>query len=983
MLILTVVTGPDKGTVYKLAGDARIRIGRRHGDIPLNDKGASSKHAEINPTDGGWTLSDLESSNGTYLNKERIDLPTAISDGDRLQVGRSMIVFNVVEAELSDDAEQDAGPTAAIHAALAAQHRNQTLLTEIRSLLESRAEGTLDSTGDTSGGDEVAGLMRQVIERLDASAAATAPTVEPDGRIDDVLDQLRSIRQREVVVPPAPKPVDLQPVLDAIEKIQTPPAPGASDAGQPVDLQPILDAIESLKQAQPTPEAVDLSPVLEKLDTLEQATPQAPEAPAVDLTPVLEKLDALGAERPGVDLQPVLDAIESLKETSAAPEPTDLTPVLEAIAANKPNDPAERFDQLGQQIAQLQEALAQSNDTDEPQAIDAAELRDQLAAIRRGVELDRTGELTAKLDRIVESIERTPDTPDNTVTIDPTVLREGLNVLAGKVDELSKGLSQTGLDDKIDQLLDIATSPAEPTDAAPAPVDPALIEKLEQVLAAVRETPTPEPTDLAPITERLAELRSSVDAIAERTEHAGASSDESNDATAAMVPQILERIDRMESALSGQASQTGDAAEAAVGAIGERIEAIVDVLRAMPSATGSSDNDDGPAPAGIDEQLVAELNAKLEVIFESIQQQQGERAETSSEIDSLIEMMRSEHASTDTESALAKVIARLDRMEQPSPVLDDELLERLEKVSLKLDNLQISGFDIPDPTPLLADTIEPLLRQIHDKVTHGEAVDLRPTEQRIAELTESVRDAVNHSDRPLLEQILVEIRDRSGGGEGSGDKLELILERVSRIDDLKELEPLLHQVKDAASLGSNDKVIALLRQLIEHVQTMPSKFDGKETIDNVFQSLRRLEQQQEQQAATLRRLVASVAESEERLSRAVATNPPARTSMRFAPKNAPASIPAPGAPRGDTDIDPELESMLTGTDPGASSAGRRKVPILLIALIIAVPVLGIVTIMNWNEIKNFNQWFDSTPNTPANDTNRATPKQPDTGLTRR
>lgn len=981
MLILTVVTGPDKGTVHKFPGDAIIKIGRRHGDIPLNDKGASSKHAEIAPTDEGWTLRDLDSSNGTYLNKDRLDLPTALSDGDRVQIGRSMLVFNVVEAELSGDAEQDASPTAAIHAALAAQHRNQTLLTEIRSLLESRPEGSGDA-GAGSGSDEVAGLVRQVLERLDASTAASA--VEPDLRIDDVLDQLRAIRQREVVVPPAPEPaepVDLTPVLDAIESIRVAPAPESSDTpAEPVDLQPVLDAIDSLKQAQPTPQPIDLSPVIDKLDTIEQTAP--PEAPAVDLAPVIEKLDALNADRPSVDLQPVLDAIESLKEASAAPEPVDLAPVLAAIAANRPDDPDARFDELAQQITRLQDSLG---NTDEPETIDAADLRDQLAAIRSGVEADRTGALAEKLDRVLETIESKPEAPDNTVSIDPNVLREGLNALAAKVDELSGGLAErlspTGLDDKIDQLLDIATSPAEPTEAPPAPVDPTVIDKLEQVLAAVREAPAAEPTDISPITERLAELRGSIDAIAAK---ADAPSDDSNDATASLVPQILERIDRMESALSDQASQTGDAAESAVGAIGERIEAIVDVLRAMPTATGSSDNDDGPAPTGIDEQLVAELNAKLEVIFESIQQQRGERAETSGEIDSLIEMMRSEHASTDTDSALSKVIARLDRMEQPSPVFDDELLGRLEKVSLKLDNLQISGFDIPDPTPLLADTIEPLLRQIHDKVTHGEAVDLRPTEQRIAELAESVRDAVNHSDRPLLEQILVEIRERAGGaGAGDGDKLELILERVSRIDELKDLEPLLHQVKDAASLGSNDKVIALLRQLIEHVQTMPSKFDGKETIDNVFQSLRRLEQQQEQQAATLRRLVASVAESEERLARAVATNPPARTSMRFAPKNTPAPMPAPGAPRGDTDIDPELESLLAGSDPTSGSGGRRKVPILLIALIIAVPVLGIVTIMNWNEIKNFNQWFDSTPNTPANDTNRATPEQPDTGVTRR
>ncbi len=71
-------------------------IGRsRDCEIVLDDAGISRHHAELRPSDGGWTVTDLGSTNGSRLNGRPLRTPYALQPGDRIELGSTEIVFDV------------------------------------------------------------------------------------------------------------------------------------------------------------------------------------------------------------------------------------------------------------------------------------------------------------------------------------------------------------------------------------------------------------------------------------------------------------------------------------------------------------------------------------------------------------------------------------------------------------------------------------------------------------------------------------------------------------------------------------------------------------------------------------------------------------------------------------------------------------------------------------------------------------------------
>jgi signal transduction histidine kinase len=93
LLILTVLQGPDKGRRFELPDDEPQLIGRSSEALPLADQTISRRHAELTPDDGKWYLHDLQSSNGTFVNGQRVTRPRLLEIGDQIRTGLTIFLY--------------------------------------------------------------------------------------------------------------------------------------------------------------------------------------------------------------------------------------------------------------------------------------------------------------------------------------------------------------------------------------------------------------------------------------------------------------------------------------------------------------------------------------------------------------------------------------------------------------------------------------------------------------------------------------------------------------------------------------------------------------------------------------------------------------------------------------------------------------------------------------------------------------------------
>lgn len=91
-ITLRVLDGADRGRVYTELSPP-ITIGREEGNtIQLNDERVSRFHLKIQEDNDRLVLTDLESTNGTKVNGEDIQL-RILRHGDMIGVGRSVLLF--------------------------------------------------------------------------------------------------------------------------------------------------------------------------------------------------------------------------------------------------------------------------------------------------------------------------------------------------------------------------------------------------------------------------------------------------------------------------------------------------------------------------------------------------------------------------------------------------------------------------------------------------------------------------------------------------------------------------------------------------------------------------------------------------------------------------------------------------------------------------------------------------------------------------
>lgn|GEM_PF-2904101 len=91
MLKLRLLSGPHAGRQLRVHDAKPVSIGRLSGRLRLHDSRVSKHHAEIVFQKSAWLLRDLGSSNGTFVNHDRVESLTKLNSGDLLQIGRVLI----------------------------------------------------------------------------------------------------------------------------------------------------------------------------------------------------------------------------------------------------------------------------------------------------------------------------------------------------------------------------------------------------------------------------------------------------------------------------------------------------------------------------------------------------------------------------------------------------------------------------------------------------------------------------------------------------------------------------------------------------------------------------------------------------------------------------------------------------------------------------------------------------------------------------
>jgi len=88
---LLVTAGSLAGTSLGLT-DQQITIGRADdATLVLADDYASTRHARLFPQDGQWLVEDLGSTNGTYLDRQKVTEPTPVPIGVPIRIGKTVL----------------------------------------------------------------------------------------------------------------------------------------------------------------------------------------------------------------------------------------------------------------------------------------------------------------------------------------------------------------------------------------------------------------------------------------------------------------------------------------------------------------------------------------------------------------------------------------------------------------------------------------------------------------------------------------------------------------------------------------------------------------------------------------------------------------------------------------------------------------------------------------------------------------------------
>jgi predicted component of type VI protein secretion system len=107
---LIVRTGPNPGVVIDLTKEVSMMGRDVTNDVVLGDAEVSRQHARLTRTPAGFVLEDLGSTNGTFVNGDRLAAPRVLNAGDLLGLGENVTL--TFEATAPESAATVMGPAA-------------------------------------------------------------------------------------------------------------------------------------------------------------------------------------------------------------------------------------------------------------------------------------------------------------------------------------------------------------------------------------------------------------------------------------------------------------------------------------------------------------------------------------------------------------------------------------------------------------------------------------------------------------------------------------------------------------------------------------------------------------------------------------------------------------------------------------------------------------------------------------------------------
>jgi pSer/pThr/pTyr-binding forkhead associated (FHA) protein len=106
---LRFISGKYQGGEFPLRMNREIIIGRSSDlDMVLVEDMVSRRHAKISSTETEVYIQDMGSTNGTFVNGEKIAGRALLHEGDRILVGTSIIKVVAVEGQLANQSEAEA-----------------------------------------------------------------------------------------------------------------------------------------------------------------------------------------------------------------------------------------------------------------------------------------------------------------------------------------------------------------------------------------------------------------------------------------------------------------------------------------------------------------------------------------------------------------------------------------------------------------------------------------------------------------------------------------------------------------------------------------------------------------------------------------------------------------------------------------------------------------------------------------------------------